>query len=159
MEEPALQLRICPACSAQMPGNAAFCPGCGRSMHEPVRTHAKVGALPENVAGAIAYFTFVPALVLLLIEPYRRSRFVRFHALQSLIFTFAAVAVAAALRLAGLLLILIPVAGPLLLLVVYGLFGLAVFMIWLVLVIKAAQGEEFELPFLGALAAQRADLG
>ena len=157
MEQLQVQLRTCPACAAQMPDTAAFCPGCGRSMQEKARARGKVGALPENIASTIAYFTFLPAVAFLFIDPYRRNRFVRFHALQCLMYSFAAIAIAATLRLAALVLMMIPVLGPLLVLVIGVLFGLAAFMIWLVLVIKAFQGEMFEVPILGRVAAQYAD--
>jgi hypothetical protein len=36
------------------------------------------------VAGMLAYFTIIPAIIFLLIEPYNRNRFVRFHSFQCL---------------------------------------------------------------------------
>ena len=36
--------------------------------------------LSDNAAGAIAYLTFVPATLLLLIPPYNTNPYVRFHA-------------------------------------------------------------------------------
>ena len=61
-----------------------FCPACGRPMHERARARP-VGALPENVAGALAYFTFIPAIVFLSRPPYKKNRFLRFHSLQCLL--------------------------------------------------------------------------
>ncbi|HYM74635.1 MAG TPA: hypothetical protein VE377_01550 [Candidatus Dormibacteraeota bacterium] len=123
------------------------------------RAQGKVGVLPENVAGAIAYLTFVPAIVLLFVEPYRRNRFVRFHCLQCLMFCFATIALAAALRLAGLVLVFIPVVGPLIDLLLDVVVALAVVLVWLVLLIKALQGEKLQLPLLGTIAEQRAERG
>ncbi len=48
--------------------------------------------LNDNVAGMLAYVTFIPAIIFLVMEPYNRSRFVRFHSLQC-IFLFVAVAI------------------------------------------------------------------
>jgi uncharacterized membrane protein len=62
-----------------------------------------------------------------------------------------------ALKLAGLLLFIIPVLGPLLVLVVSTVAGLAAVAIWLVLVVKAFQGVMFKLPLLGDFAAQHAE--
>ena len=42
------------------------------------------GGLADNVAGLLAYVTIIPAIIFLLIEPYRRNPFVRFHAFQCL---------------------------------------------------------------------------
>ena len=76
-----VRLRACPDCAAQMPETAAFCPSCGRSVQTEARAQGKVGALSEPIAGGLAYFTFVPAIVFLVVEPYKNNRFVRFHSL------------------------------------------------------------------------------
>jgi uncharacterized membrane protein len=149
-----LELRSCPHCAAQMPANAAFCPGCGRSMHAAVQSQGKLGGLSENVAGALAYFTFLPALAFLLLEPYKKSGFVRFHSIQCLLGWVALIIAAAVLRLVGLLLFIIPAFGPLIVLLVDVTAALAAIFIWIVLVVKAAQGETFKLPWLGDLAEQ-----
>ena len=143
----------CPHCAAEMPDTAAFCPGCGLPMQAEPRAQGKVGVLGENLAGALAYLTFIPAIVFLFLEPYKKNRFVRFHSVQCLLLWLAGVMVAAALRLAAVLFFMLPVAGPLLVLLAGGLLVLAGFVIWLVLVVKALQGEMFKLPLLGNLAA------
>ena len=122
----------------------------------PVRAQGKIGVLPESIAGALAYFTFVPALVFLLRDPYKRSPFVRFHSVQCLLLWVATFAAASALKLTTLVLFLIPMAGPLFALVLSVVMGLAVFVVWLLLVVKAAQGEMFKLPVLGDFAEQHA---
>jgi uncharacterized membrane protein len=48
--------------------------------------------LSDNVAGGLAYITIIPAIVFLIVEPFKRSSYVRFHAWQS-IFLFVAWAV------------------------------------------------------------------
>jgi len=48
------------------------------------------------------------------------------------------------------------VIGHLLVFLISVVVGLAVFVIWGVLVIKALQGEAFELPMLGGIAGQQA---
>jgi len=122
-------------------------------MQSEPRAQGKVGVLGENLAGALAYLTFIPAIVFLFLEPYKKNRFVRFHSVQCLLLWLAGVMVAAALRLAAVLFFMLPVAGPLLVLLAGGLLVLAGFVIWLVLVVKALQGEMFKLPLLGNLAA------
>ena len=120
------------------------------------RAQGRVGALPENLAGALAYITFIPALVFLLRDPYKKNAFVRFHSVQCLLLWVAALAAASTLKLAAILLFLIPVAGPLVSLLLSVVVGLAAFVTWLVLVVKAAQGEAFKLPVLGDFAEQHA---
>jgi uncharacterized membrane protein len=45
--------------------------------------------------------------------------------------------------------------GPLLVVLVSTVVALGIFVIWLVLVVKAFQGEMFQLPVLGEFAAQQ----
>jgi uncharacterized membrane protein len=118
------------------------------------RAQGRVGALPETVAGALAYF-LVPAIIFLLVEPYSKNRFVRFHSFQCLGLCLAAVAVGAALRVAGFVLLFVPVLGHLLVLLLSMVVSLAFFVVWVVLVVKALQGEMFTLPVVGQFAAQQ----
>jgi uncharacterized membrane protein len=53
-------------------------------------------------------------------------------------------------------LFIVPVLGPLLVLLVSTVIVLAALVIWLVLVVKAFQGVMFKLPKLGDLAARQA---
>ena len=138
-----------------MPDTAAFCPGCGRAMRPSERAHGMVGVLPETVAGALAYF-LVTAIVFLLVEPYNKNRFVRFHSFQCIGVWLAAVVIGALLRVAGVLLFFIPILGHLLVWLVSMVVTLALIMVWIVLVVKALQGEMFKLPVVGAFAEQQA---
>jgi uncharacterized membrane protein len=149
----------CPQCAAAMPDTAAYCPGCGRSMHEPERATGRVGTLPVTIAGALAYFTFIPAIVFLLVDPYNRNRFVRFHSFQCLLLWLAGFAISGALRLLNVVLLIIPLLGHLLALLISGLVTFAAFVIWMVLVVKALQGEAFKLPVLGDFAEKKANAG
>jgi uncharacterized membrane protein len=141
-----------------MPDAAAFCPGCGRPMQTATRAQGTVGRLPEAIAGALGYFTFIPATFFLAASPYNRNRFVRFHSLQCLFFTLACLLIGIAIKLASFILFLIPVLGPLLVSLTSIVAALAAVVLWLVLVVKAFQGEMFMLPVLGELAERQADL-
>jgi uncharacterized membrane protein len=121
------------------------------------KAHAKIGILTENIAGALAYFTFLPAVVFLFLKPYSGNRFVRFHAVQCLLLWGAAILAGLALKVAGLLLLFIPMVGQLFMVVVSVVIVLAAIAIWLVLVVKAAQGEMFKLILLGAFAQKQSD--
>jgi len=138
-----------------MPDTAAFCPGCGRAMLPSERARGTVGFLPENLAGALAYF-LVPAIVFLLVEPYSKNRFVRFHSFQCIGVWLAAVVAAAVLRILGVVLIVIPRLGPLLVWLLSMLVILAFIMTWIVLVVKALLGEMFKLPVVGEFAEKQA---
>ena len=142
----------CPQCSAEMPDDAAFCPGCGRRMIAVPGAVANTGFLKENVAGALAYFTFIPAIVFLRVMPFKRNHFVRFHSFQSIFLLIAALPVALALRLAFMVLTLIPWLGYLLAWLAVLLVSLAWVICWMVAVVKALQGELFKLPLIGGFA-------
>jgi uncharacterized membrane protein len=128
----------CPHCGTVMPANAAFCPGCGWSMTP----------LPpaERAAAAVAYLTFVPAIVILFLAAFRNSRFVRFHAWQSILLW------GVFLVLTILALFVSNVAAAMVFLLFGILASLAMLFLWIVLTLKAWQGERFELPLFGDLA-------
>lgn len=100
----------------------------------------------ERAAAAAAYFTFVSAAVILFLPAFRNNRFVRFHAWQSVLLW----AVFFALTLAALLLSNVAAAMVFLLLGI--LASLAMLFLWIVLTVKAWQGERLDLPLFGTLA-------
>jgi uncharacterized membrane protein len=139
-----------------MPATAAFCPGCGQTMRSAPRAEGKVGAFPENVAGALAYLTLLPAIIFLVRDPYKQNQFVRFHSAQCLLIWAAGAIIASLLRLSAVLMVALPVVGPLAIVLTAGLLAIAGFVIWLVLIVKALQGDRFKLPWLGELAERHA---
>ncbi|HKV79163.1 MAG TPA: DUF4870 domain-containing protein [Candidatus Sulfotelmatobacter sp.] len=158
MEQIAVGLKSCPVCAAQMPDSAAFCPGCGRSMQSELAAKQKPASLRENFLGAFAYVSFIPALVFLLVNPYRKNSFVRFHSIQCLLFWLACVVFAVVVRVALLGLLFIPIVGPLLAVLVAVVVALAALFTWIVLLVKAFQGERFTLPVIGNLSEQYSDV-
>jgi uncharacterized membrane protein len=139
-----------------MPDTAAYCPGCGRAMGPVEHAGGTVGALPKSLAGALAYFTVIPAVMFLLIEPYSKNRFVCFHSYQCIAMSLVALVVGALLRVVGFVVFFIPRLGPLLVWLVSGIIMLAFFAVWVVLVVKALQGEMFKLPVVGEFADRQA---
>jgi len=150
----------CPYCAARMPETAAFCPGCGRPTPTATRAEAEgtTGPFSKNIAATLAYFTFVPAILFLSIGPYNKNQFVRYHSVQCLLVWVAAMLGAIVLKLVGLVLFLIPVVGPLLVVLTSVMAGLGALLLWLVLVVKAFQGEMFQLPVLGDIAERYASV-
>jgi uncharacterized membrane protein len=142
----------CPQCSAEMPDVAAFCPGCGHRMIAVPGAVANTGFLKENIAGALAYFTIIPALIFLATMPFKRNHFVRFHSYQSIYLVIAGVLAALVMRLLFPVVQLIPWLGYLLAWLVSLLILLAWGMLWAVAVVKAFQGEMFRLPVIGGFA-------
>ena len=112
-------------------------------------TSGLASQVPEHIAGMLAYF-IVPAAVFLLVRPFNRNRFVRFHSLQCLLTVAVLVVVQLSLALLGKLF-------PLLVLSLYGLLLLADFALWLLLLFKAFRHEEFKLPVIGNIAERWAE--
>jgi uncharacterized membrane protein len=98
--------------------------------------------LEENVAGFLCYlFGFITGIVFLVVE--KRSRFVRFHAMQSTI-TFLGLFVIS--MILGVI--------PILHLLVFPIWILSL-VLWLVLMIKALRGERYVLPIVGKMAEEK----
>jgi uncharacterized membrane protein len=145
----------CPQCAAAMPDTAAYCPGCGRAMRPVERARGTVGALPETVAGALAYCTIIPAIVFLFVEPYNKNHFVRFHSFQCIGVCLAGLVIGAVLRIVGFVLFFIPMLGHLLVWLLSMVVSLAFLAVWVVLIVKAMQGEMFKLAVVGDFAEQQ----
>jgi len=92
------------------------------------------------------------------LEPYNKSKFVRFHAFQS-IFLFVAwigVWIVLAIFSAILHIILGFWAAVSVMGLLHTVVGLAFFVLWILLMIKAYQGQKFMLPIIGPLADKQA---
>ena len=103
------------------------------------------GGLTDNTAGLLAYITIIPAIIFLVMEPYNKNKFIRFHAFQN-VFLFV-----------GWIALHVILVVPLLGWAVYMIGGLALFVGWLVALIKAGQGQKFKLPIIGELAEKQAN--
>jgi len=99
--------------------------------------------MSENIAALIAYmFGWLSGLILLLVE--KESRFVRFHALQSLLF-FGAMSLI--LGVLGR----IPVVGW-----VFAIIGgILAFGFWIIGMVNAYRGELYRFPIVGDFAARQ----
>jgi len=113
---------------------------------------APTGWLKENQAAALAYFTFIPAIVFLRLKPFNRNRLVRFHSWQSILLAISVALGAIALRILFFVFSLIPRLGYLLGSLAVLVIGLGFLILWLVAVVKAFQGELFKLPMIGDFA-------
>jgi len=108
--------------------------------------------MADNVAGMLAYVTIIPAIVFLVMEPYNKNRFVRFHAFQCLFFAVAWTVLWIALSIVAH----IPILGWLTILI-WPLVGLAGLIIWIILLLKANQGQMYKLPMIGDMAEKQAN--
>jgi uncharacterized membrane protein len=111
----------------------------------PLHTEkTSIFGLEANLVAALSYLVgFVTGAIVLVLE--KENRFVRFHAMQSILVFGGIVAI-------DILLQMVPLLGALLVLL---LVIPASALLWLVLMFKAYQGEEFKLPIVGQIAAER----
>ncbi len=150
--------RFCSSCGVQLPENVNNCPGCGTPAQSVGRgvaaapAQAGAGGLTDNVAGLLAYVTIVPAIIFLVVEPYNRSRFIRFHSFQSIFFYVAWTILWVALTFVGAL----PFLGWATLLL-WPLLGLGGLILWVLMAMKAYNGQMWKLPVIGDLAEKQAN--
>ncbi len=96
--------------------------------------------LSKNTASALCYvLPVIGGVVFLVME---KDATVRFHAMQSIVFSVAAFALNMVLGFTIVLALILPI------------LWVVEFVLWLVLVYKAWQGEMWELPVIGKIAKQ-----
>jgi uncharacterized membrane protein len=143
-------MAFCNSCGAEVSG-AAFCPKCGASQTGTVAAATPVvvstDGLAENVAGLLCYVLgWVTGIIFLLID---KRPFVKFHAAQSIVvfggLTILRIGLAIVLSTGGLL-------GFGLWAAIMGLLGIAVLILWILLMFKAYQHELFKLPIAAGIA-------
>jgi uncharacterized membrane protein len=151
----AVEGRFCPKCGTPIeavPGNAGPAP----AYNPPPPSSAAGAGMDDNVAGALCYLIgFITGILFLLLEPYNKRPFVRYHAFQSIFFCVGWIALSIALSItfvvvgavAHLWFIFLPIRL---------LFGFLGFLLWLFCMYKAYNREWYELPIVGPLAAKQA---
>jgi uncharacterized membrane protein len=96
--------------------------------------------LEENVAGLLCYVAgWITGIVFLVLE--KENQLVRFHAVQSIV-------VFGALTVASVILSFIPVIGW----IVGWLLGVGALILWIILMLKAYQGQRYKVRWAGNFA-------
>jgi uncharacterized membrane protein len=128
------------------------------SSQPPAVTKSSTG-LDENLAALLSYlFTWVSGLIFFLIE--KDSRLVRFHAMQSILLSAAAIVVGIVLWIAWIVVaIVLAMMSEVLASLVSIVMGLVIFVFYIAILIafilcmvKAYQKQYFKLPILGNFA-------
>jgi len=115
---------------------------------QPLRPAAS--GIPSNVAAALAYSLFpISAGFFLVVE--QRDRFVRFHALQSMLLFLTAFGLGVGCWLLGW----VPIVG-FVFRVARVLLGAGLFFAWVFLMYRAFLGDEFQIPYVGPVAWRQA---
>ncbi|HSE48104.1 MAG TPA: hypothetical protein VLA96_02740 [Terriglobales bacterium] len=110
------------------------------------------GGLADNVAGLLVYLIGVLAIVFLLIEPYNKNKFVRFHCFQCIFFWVGVIALNIGLMIVSMALGMISSALAAVAGILWLVFPLAYMVAWIMLMVKAYQGQQWKLPVIGNLA-------
>jgi uncharacterized membrane protein len=138
---------VCAKCGTKNAEGTKYCQNCGSMLDmQATKATGSTTSLEPNVAGLLCYLVgWITGLVFILIE--KENKFVRFHAMQSIV-TFGALTV---ISIVLSILQLIPTVDILfwILQIIAGILG---FVLWIVLMVKAYQGERFKLPIAGDIA-------
>jgi uncharacterized membrane protein len=123
------------------------------SQGQTYHTHSSYGAtslnLPPTISAALSYVLgWITGLIFLVVE--RRNRFIRFHAMQSLLVSLALTVLWAVARI----IFALPLIGGALGCVLTPALAVATFLVWAGLIVLALLGRETRVPILGNIAAR-----
>jgi len=152
--EEEISMAFCSTCGTQIPDGTTACAAHAAPAAAPV---ASTGGMTDNVAGMLAYITIIPSIIFLVMEPYNKNRFVRFHAWQNLFFFGAWIALSIAFMILSAVLAFIPILGHLVMFLLWMALWVGVVVIWIMLLIKANGGQKWKLPVIGDMAEKQAN--
>jgi uncharacterized membrane protein len=148
-------MAFCSKCGGEVGAGVAFCPKCGQAQtgEQVAQTSQSTQpAMAENVAGGLCYVLgWVTGIVFFLID---KRPFVRFHAAQSIV-------VFGGLHIINIVIGIIFGAGLMMMggfgafglgAALYGLISLVALILWILLMVKAFQGQKFEVPVAAGIA-------
>ena len=160
-------MALCGSCGAALTQEVGFCGSCGK----PIGTTAPASQSPQaappasaaagarlsaNAAGALAYVLgLITGIIFLVLEPYKNNGFVRFHAMQSILFCAACIIFSIAWTVLWGILLGVSVSLALVMMPLRLLISLAIFAFWIFLMYRAYQGQEYRIPFIGDIAAKQ----
>jgi len=108
--------------------------------------------LSDSAASGLAYITIIPAIIFLIVPPYNQKPLIRFHSWQSIFLFIAWIVIHIALMFLGMMPFIGWFVWPLRMLV-----GLGLFILWVIVLIKAFNGERFKIPVIGDFAEKQAN--
>ena len=147
----------CTKCGAAVGDGAGFCPACGAPQTAPGAVQSAPAAVPaasqmdEKVAGLLCYVLgWVTGLIFYFID---KRPYVRFHAAQSIV-VFGGLHILSIVvgMFFGFSLLAGGLSGFSIGYAFYGLVNVIVLILWILLMVKAYQGERFRVPIAADLA-------
>ena len=164
-------MAFCANCGAASNETSGFCASCGKpiggtaaSAVPATATGGAVASAPavaassmsSNVAAALSYVLgFITGIIFLVLEPYKNDRFVRFHAMQSILYCAACIVFSIAWSIIVSILMAITVWMGAILTPIGLLLSLGLFVFWLFLMYQAYNRREYRIPIIGSIAAKQ----
>ena len=114
--------------------------------------------LPPNIAAALACIPLIGGIIFYILE--KRNGFVRFYAMQSIIFGGAWILFAIVYSIAHAILTPIPAIGlvfAIILWIVWALTSVAFLVVFIITVVKAFTGVRWEIPYIGPMARKQVE--
>jgi uncharacterized membrane protein len=138
---------FCPKCGTENAESSKFCQKCGSMIvPEPAKSTDTSLGIEPNLGGLLSYaLGWITGLIMILLE--KKNGFVRFHAVQSMV-VFGAITI---LLIAFGILDGLDIVGRLFWALSVAVWILG-FILWIVLMVKAYQGERYKLPIAGDIA-------
>lgn len=147
-------MAFCSKCGGEVGAGVAFCPKCGQAQSGEQMASTSQGSqsgMSENVAGLLCYVLgWLTGIIFYLID---KRPFVRFHAAQSIVVFGGLHVINIALGImfgAGVMMGGFGAFGVGAAL--YGLISLVALVLWILLMVKAYQGQKFEVPVAAGIA-------
>lgn len=119
----------------------------------PVSDSPKSTGLPSNIAAALACIPLIGGLIFYILE--KHDNFVRFYAMQSIIFGGVFVVCSIVYAIAYAILAPIPAIGfffGIILNVTWALLRVAALVLWIIATVKAFTGVRWDIPYVGPIA-------
>lgn len=119
----------------------------------PPASSETASGLPSNVAATLACFPLLGGIIFYLLE--KRDPFVRFYAMQSIIFGLAWVVFVIAWNIVHAVLAPIPALGwlfGLMLWLIWAVASVGVLVLWIITMVKAFSGVRWDIPYIGPMA-------
>jgi uncharacterized membrane protein len=122
------------------------------------RTTSTSTGLPSNIAAALASIPLVGGIVFYVLE--KQDNFVRFYAMQSIIFGGMWILFSIVHSIAHAILTPIPAIGlifTVILGIAWALISLAFLVVFIITIVKAFSGVRWEIPYIGPMARKQVD--
>jgi uncharacterized membrane protein len=152
-------MAFCSVCGTQVPDGSTTCSAHSSAASGGSAQGASSG-VADNIAGLLCYspLAVLADIIFLLVEPYNRNKFIRFHAFQSLFLVGSMIVLGIGLGILVTVLAVVPVIGWILDILLWLGFVGGSFILFIMMMIKAYQVKTVRLPFIGDLAAKQAGL-